>query len=687
MYIGTTAGAFWQHPGILWPRDTEGCDANYDPRVRPWYVSGASGPKNVVLILDTSGSMGRNDRLGNMQEAAKLVVSGLTHADSVAVVTFSSDAASENNYLVPATASYRSKISSWIEKTKAAGSTNYTGALASAINIVRRSESSDRITGCRTAYVFLSDGEPNEFEDGRMSDIQAQIARLRAEGDDSGPEEKVFWFGLGTGGDQAEEVLADLACQSSSVYTPVPDFDPRGLAQSLAGYQHFFSAELGYLNENAPAYTPKVSFSEPYTSIPDIWGQVTTAVAPVYDRSSTPWVLVGVAAVDIPVCEFETAVEATGYVGTPSAAVRETKTGCTCDTGSYTYDGATFNGCTDYDWATPWCATTDCGTCDGSTSSGCWDECDVSNTPKGLVESELQARSLDDSCAEMSLDDCALLALREASWDGYSSSPCGSQRCGTGARLTPSNPFEGVSGWSDFESTGYSSTDNKKDVCDDPSQSTAICGTCDAVVMHPPCTNEACVEGARRREEKRYVDPILQMCGHAKFPADGDDPYYGEPVRGRDDNDNDGPITDDEGGESKQIPIYYFAPVAALAGAVFMLHSRAKRRRAAATRGQQGPSSFQAGMGAGAPPTSQPRGLQMFGRQAPSPGYVTAPPVYVDGAGAQMQPGAYVVAAPGGPPPPPVVVAAPGGYMPTTQPVGYAPQGASPLPPQPPPGY
>ncbi len=36
---------------------------NYDPRIRPWYVAASTGPKDVVLILDTSGSMGNYGRI------------------------------------------------------------------------------------------------------------------------------------------------------------------------------------------------------------------------------------------------------------------------------------------------------------------------------------------------------------------------------------------------------------------------------------------------------------------------------------------------------------------------------------------------------------------------------------------------------------------------------------------------
>ena len=36
---------------------------DYDPRVRPWYIAASSGPKDVILVLDTSGSMRYHKRL------------------------------------------------------------------------------------------------------------------------------------------------------------------------------------------------------------------------------------------------------------------------------------------------------------------------------------------------------------------------------------------------------------------------------------------------------------------------------------------------------------------------------------------------------------------------------------------------------------------------------------------------
>ena len=58
------------------------------------YVAAATGPKDVVLVLDVSGSMSQQassltseTRLEMMQKAAKRVLKTLTHNDYVAVVS------------------------------------------------------------------------------------------------------------------------------------------------------------------------------------------------------------------------------------------------------------------------------------------------------------------------------------------------------------------------------------------------------------------------------------------------------------------------------------------------------------------------------------------------------------------------------------------------------------------------
>lgn len=56
-YIGTSFGFFRGYPGTKQNSINGVCNLDYDTRVRPWYVSAASGAKNVIIVIDISGSM------------------------------------------------------------------------------------------------------------------------------------------------------------------------------------------------------------------------------------------------------------------------------------------------------------------------------------------------------------------------------------------------------------------------------------------------------------------------------------------------------------------------------------------------------------------------------------------------------------------------------------------------------
>lgn len=63
----------------------------YDPRVRPWYFNSMSPPKDVVILIDASGSMrtgGGDAPLEHAKSAAKYLLEHFSGSDSFAVFVF-----------------------------------------------------------------------------------------------------------------------------------------------------------------------------------------------------------------------------------------------------------------------------------------------------------------------------------------------------------------------------------------------------------------------------------------------------------------------------------------------------------------------------------------------------------------------------------------------------------------------
>ncbi|CAB1354120.1 unnamed protein product [Coregonus sp. 'balchen'] len=55
-YFGSAKGFFRQYPGVKWHPDEHGVIA-FDCRNRKWYIQAATSPKDVVILVDVSGSM------------------------------------------------------------------------------------------------------------------------------------------------------------------------------------------------------------------------------------------------------------------------------------------------------------------------------------------------------------------------------------------------------------------------------------------------------------------------------------------------------------------------------------------------------------------------------------------------------------------------------------------------------
>eukprot|EP00903_Cladosiphon_okamuranus_P018586 g17109.t1 len=281
-YFGSWTGVMRIFPG-----ESRGKECgDYDPRVRPWYVAASSGPKDVVIIVDISGSMLDNGRFDLAKEAVKAVLDTMNEHTFVNVVLFSDDAEvlTPDSLLVPATDDNKAMLVDLFDKVGPDGPTNFEEAMKTTFSLLEESRAlGDKASSeCSTAILFLSDGEITlglGLND--PSEITDYIETLNAE-----IEAQIFTFSLGPDADAA--TLKTIACGSGGIFQAVPDGG--SLSTAMSFYYRYYAIGLGS-NTDYTAYSSVYEFAA--SGEPGF-----TVASPAYDQAFDPPAFLGVSGVD-----------------------------------------------------------------------------------------------------------------------------------------------------------------------------------------------------------------------------------------------------------------------------------------------------------------------------------------------------------------------------------------------------
>ena len=287
-FFGTSNGMF-----RIWPAQHSEVCGVLDTRIRPWFVAASSGPKDVVIVIDKSGSMAALNRWNLAINAAKSVINTLTIGDHFSVVLFS-DTAETLGFprLERATQENKETVLNALDQSIYTGRTNYGAAFDKAFDLFESSETTEKSSNCHRAILFLSDGEPTEGStgDGLYRNITEKNI-LNA---------TIFTYALGESAD--EEALKNIACNSGGIYAKIPDNGD--LVEQMSAYYKLYAIlQGGAENMNFTTWV------EPYLYSSGVMG--TTVSAPVFDRSGNPPLWIGVVGVDFTISELEEAVGGT----------------------------------------------------------------------------------------------------------------------------------------------------------------------------------------------------------------------------------------------------------------------------------------------------------------------------------------------------------------------------------------
>ncbi|XP_026319490.1 voltage-dependent calcium channel subunit alpha-2/delta-3 isoform X5 [Hyposmocoma kahamanoa] len=164
-YFGSSTGFMRHYPAMKWR--AEPVDI-YDCRTRAWYMEAAASPKDVVILVDRSGSM-----TGQRRDIAKHVVTNildtLGNNDFVNVLTFANTVEEIvpcfAESLVQATLSNLRELKLALDSFETNEIANFSAALTKAFELLEIYRNNSGGANCNQAIMLVTDGVPYNYKE------------------------------------------------------------------------------------------------------------------------------------------------------------------------------------------------------------------------------------------------------------------------------------------------------------------------------------------------------------------------------------------------------------------------------------------------------------------------------------------------------------------------------------------
>ncbi|XP_011260167.1 voltage-dependent calcium channel subunit alpha-2/delta-3 isoform X2 [Camponotus floridanus] len=164
-YFGSASGFMRQYPAMSWYMDPVDL---FDCRTRSWYIEAATSPKDILILMDTSGSM-----TGMRREIARHVINNildtLGNNDFVNIITFSNVTKEVvpcfSDTLVQANLANVRELKLAIEKLVTEKIANFSLALTTAFELLETFRTEREGAKCNQAIMLITDGVPYNFKE------------------------------------------------------------------------------------------------------------------------------------------------------------------------------------------------------------------------------------------------------------------------------------------------------------------------------------------------------------------------------------------------------------------------------------------------------------------------------------------------------------------------------------------
>ncbi|XP_007935221.2 voltage-dependent calcium channel subunit alpha-2/delta-4 [Orycteropus afer afer] len=293
-YFGSSTGFFRIYPGIKWTPDENGVIA-FDCRNRGWYIQAATSPKDIVILVDVSGSM-KGLRMAIAKHTVSTILDTLGENDFVNIIAY-------NDYvhyiepcfkgiLVQADQDNREHFKQLVEKLMVKGVGILDQALSEAFQILKQFQEARQGSLCNQAIMLITDGAVEDYEP-VFEKYNWPDRKVR-----------VFTYLIGR-----EVTFADrmkrIACNNKGYYTQISTL--ADAQENVMEYLHVLSRPMVINHDHDIIWTEAYLDSKLFTSQAQSLMLLTTVAMPVFSKKNetrSHGILLGVVGSDVALREL-----------------------------------------------------------------------------------------------------------------------------------------------------------------------------------------------------------------------------------------------------------------------------------------------------------------------------------------------------------------------------------------------
>uniref|UniRef100_A0A4W6EG16 Calcium voltage-gated channel auxiliary subunit alpha2delta 4 n=1 Tax=Lates calcarifer TaxID=8187 RepID=A0A4W6EG16_LATCA len=293
-YFGSATGFFRLYPGIQWIPDENGV-VTFDARNRNWYIQAATSPKDVVIVVDVSGSM-KGLRLTIAKHTINTILDTLGENDFVNIIAYSDYVRYVEpcfkGTLVQADLDNREHFKLLVEELHVKGEGKVKNAMKESFKILNEAAALGQGSLCNQAIMLITDGAMEDFQD-VFEEFNWPERRVR-----------VFTYLIGREMTFAENVKW-IACNNKGYYTHISTL--ADVQENVMEYLHVLSRPMVINHDHdiiwTEAYMDSVLFNTQAQSLL----LMTSVAMPVFSKKKetlSHGILLGVVGTDVALREL-----------------------------------------------------------------------------------------------------------------------------------------------------------------------------------------------------------------------------------------------------------------------------------------------------------------------------------------------------------------------------------------------